>query len=72
MTREELIQVNREIRKADDSHKWPIRGRFNVANRAIRRVRKNFSEYFHEWCEEEYRETVRREESEIVNNPKNQ
>ena len=35
-------QINKHFRKIDDSEKWPIRGRFNVTERAIRRIRKLF------------------------------
>lgn len=33
-------QINRLFRQHDDSHKWPICGRFNVTERAIRRLRR--------------------------------
>lgn len=71
MTRSELIMTNKAIRKADDSHLWPIRGRFNVANRAIRMVRGYLGQYFHELTPETYRATVEAQASEIVNNDKN-
>jgi hypothetical protein len=32
-------QINALFRQNDESSKWPIRGRFNVTERAIRRVR---------------------------------
>jgi len=32
--------INREYRAQDESHLWPIRGRFNVTERAIRQARK--------------------------------
>ena len=32
-------QINRLFRQHDDSHKWPICGRFNATERAIRRLR---------------------------------
>ena len=37
--RAERIGINRMYREQDESHLWPIRGRFNVTNRAIRRAR---------------------------------
>lgn len=37
-------QINKHFRKNDDSQKWPILGKFNVTERAIRRVRKNYSD----------------------------
>ena len=33
-------QINKHFRSIDDSHLWPIRGRFNVTERAIRRIRR--------------------------------
>jgi len=33
-------QINAYLRKNDDSHKWPVCGRFNATERAIRRVRR--------------------------------
>lgn len=33
-------QINAYFRKNDESHKWPICGRFNATERAIRRVRR--------------------------------
>lgn len=33
-------QINAYFRKHDDSHLWPICGRFNVTERAIRRLRR--------------------------------
>lgn len=35
-----IRQINAIFRKKDDSHLWPICGRFNVTERAIRRIRK--------------------------------
>jgi hypothetical protein len=36
-----VADVNRLFRQHDESSKWPILGRFNVTERAIRRVRHN-------------------------------
>lgn len=36
--------INREFRAADESHLWPIRGRFNATERAIRRVQRYMRE----------------------------
>ena len=33
--------INKLYREQDESHKWPICSRFNVTDRAIRRVRKH-------------------------------
>ena len=35
-----IAQINAYARKHDDSHLWPICGRFNVTERAIRRLRR--------------------------------
>lgn len=32
--------INSDFRKVDQSHLWPISGRFNVTERAIRRLAK--------------------------------
>jgi hypothetical protein len=34
-------QINALFRQNDESSKWPIQGRFNLTERAIRRVRRN-------------------------------
>lgn len=33
-----IRQINKYFRSIDESHKWPICGRFNVTERAIRRL----------------------------------
>lgn len=33
--------INREFRAADESHLYPIRGRFNATERAIRNVQRS-------------------------------
>lgn len=35
-----IREINRHFRNIDDSDKWPICGKFNVTERAIRKVRK--------------------------------
>jgi hypothetical protein len=57
--------INRLFRRQDDSDKWPIRGRFNVTERAIRRVRGT--------CDnpESYARALEREMSIIVNDERN-
>lgn len=35
-----IRQINAYFRKNDDSHLWPICGKFNASERAIRRLRK--------------------------------
>jgi hypothetical protein len=38
--RYERVLINQAFRAQDDSHKWPINGRFNVTERAIRAARR--------------------------------
>lgn len=35
-------QINKHFRDMDESKKWPISGRFNATNRAIRKTNKLF------------------------------
>jgi hypothetical protein len=35
-----IREINRHFRNEDESNKWPICGKFNVTERAIRKVRK--------------------------------
>lgn len=56
--------VNKELRASDDSHLWPICGRFNATERAIRRVRKTRAATGDHSA---YREAVEAEISRIVN-----
>ena len=39
-----IRSVNSKFRKADESHLWPVCGRFNATERAIRRIRKHRTE----------------------------
>ena len=57
--------ANKELREKDDSHLWPISGKFNATERAIRRVRKTMRETG-SCCG--YVEQVENEISTIVNN----
>lgn len=56
-------QINKYFRKIDDSYKFPISGKFNATERAIRKVRKFFSEL----QGLEYALTLENEISRIVN-----
>jgi hypothetical protein len=38
--REFIKRVNNYYRQRDESHLYPVRGKFNVTERAIRRIRK--------------------------------
>jgi hypothetical protein len=57
--------INRLFRQQDDSGKWPIKGRFNATERAIRRIRGT--------CDspDSYARALEREMSIIVNSDKN-
>lgn len=57
--------INRLYRQQDDSGKWPIRGKFNVTERAIRRVRGTCD------CPDSYARALEREMSIIVNDERN-
>lgn len=35
-----IKEINAQFRANDESHKWPVCGRFNVTERAITRARK--------------------------------
>lgn len=64
-----IREINKQFRAQDDSHKWPINGRFNATERAIRQARRiaraNGSIYGLE-----YALTLDRLISKIVNDPK--
>jgi hypothetical protein len=66
-----IREINRYFRNEDESDKWPICGKFNVTERAIRRVR----EYRRQGMEIneglEYYLALESEISDIVNNEKN-
>ncbi len=38
--RANIAEINRLFRRQDESHLWPINGRFDATERAIRRVRR--------------------------------
>lgn len=63
--------INKELRAKDDSHLWPIRGRFNVTERAIRRVRRLQKEGLVIEGPLDYQAVVEGIISEIVNNERN-
>ena len=69
-------RYNREIingiyREHDESHKWPINNRFNVTERAIRRVRKFMRDSGNDLSGIEYSIAIEYELSNIVNDPTN-
>lgn len=59
--------INRAFRKADNSHLWPVCGRFNVTDRAIRRVQKMEREGFGALTPVEYVYALDAEIARIVN-----
>ena len=59
--------INRAFRAADESHLWPIHGRFNVTERAIRAVRRYMRESGEELSGLEYALALDAELSRIVN-----
>lgn len=64
-------QINRLFREKDESNLWPIRGRFNATERAIRRVRRNVLPHLGGTGGAEYAEILSNEISKIVNNSSN-
>lgn len=55
-------QINKLFRKHDESHRWPVSSRFNVTERAIRRLRRLGLEYF-----DDYAAALHSEIGDIVN-----
>lgn len=62
--------INRLFRKHDDSNEWPISGKFNVTERAIRRARK-FEQKRGTMSPYEYALFLENEMSQIVNDERN-
>lgn len=62
-----IRQINAYFRENDDSHLWPICGRFNVTERAIRRIRRLRQQGLCVYPGLEYYLTLEREISDIVN-----
>lgn len=71
LTKEEIIAVNREMRQNDESHLWPICGKFSVAERSIRQARNYLREGVGCDSAEEYRALLDDLESAIVNDESN-
>ena len=59
--------INRAFRAADESHLWPINGRFDATERAIRAVRRYMRESGYDLAGLEYALAVDGELSRIVN-----
>lgn len=62
-----IRQINAYFRKNDESRLWPICGRFNVTERAIRRIRRLRQQGLCVCPGLEYYLTLEREISDIVN-----
>ena len=62
-----IRQINAYFRKIDESHLWPIFGRFNVTERAIRRLRRFRRQGLEINPGYEYYLSLEREISQIVN-----
>lgn len=62
-----IRQINAYFRKNDESRLWPICGRFNVTERAIRRIRRLRQQGLCVYPGLEYYLTLEREISDIVN-----
>lgn len=66
-----IRKINKYFRSIDESNLFPICGKFNVTERAIRKVQRLRREGLDVCAGLEYYHTIEREISEIVNNEKN-
>lgn len=64
LTLKEIRKANKELRLKDDSHLWPICGRFNATEKAIRQFRRRGYEANSVY---EYKEVINNLISIIVN-----
>ena len=62
-----IRQVNKLFRQNDESSLWPVNGRFNATERAIRRLRRNILPHTGPTGGIEYAQMLDNEISEIVN-----
>lgn len=62
-----ILQINKLFRQSDESEKWPICGRYNATERAMRRLRKIRREYGFTMTNLEYALALDAEISKIVN-----
>jgi hypothetical protein len=69
--RDELIAANKELRAKDESYKWPINGRFNATERAIKYIRKLVQDGMVIDSIDEYKGLVEMRISDIVNDSNN-
>ena len=65
-----IRKINAYFRQNDDSNKWPICGRFNATERAIRKLRRKRAQGLEVNSGLEYYLSLEREISDIVNDPK--
>ena len=65
-----IRQINAFFRKNDESRLYPVLGRFNATERAIRRIRRYRRMGMEVNSGYEYYLTLQREISEIVNDPR--
>lgn len=63
-------KINAYFRKHDESNLWPICGRFNATERAIRRLRRNGTTGYLYYGGLEYYLTLENEITNIVNDPR--
>ena len=59
--------INRSFRAADDSHLWPVNGRFDATERAIRAVQRFMREGGYDLTGLEYALALDAELSRVVN-----
>lgn len=62
-----IRQINKLFRQNDESHLWPVQNRFNVTERAIRRLRKRVLPHIGTTGGIEYAQMLDAEISRIVN-----
>ena len=67
LTNKERRRVNKQFRDKDDSHLWPVNGKFSVAERAISRARRLEKQGLVFDCVYSYEEFLNQEASKIVN-----
>lgn len=67
LTRSEVRQVNKKMRKKDDSNLWPINGKFNATDRAIRKLYHTYRKHIEFESALEYELALEQEISNIVN-----
>ena len=67
IAKSEIREVNMIARLADDSQLWPVRGRFNVTERAIRQARKVRAECGECYDRQQYEELLADLVAAIVN-----